>query len=269
MSRFLNKTGMLRTLALNSFKAIDEGYYNAEAYNLDSHSAFSLRNYILACPGFPIICEIKFSSPSRGTILDSSKIDLVNLASNLAESGIVGLSVVTQPYMFNGSIHYLANVRKAVTVPILMKDIIVSEIQIDTAKRIGADCILLIKTLFDEGLAEGSIDKFIEYAEKKGLNVLVEVHKDLEYKEALSSNYKRHLIGINNRNLDSLDVNLDVTKSLLQKYDKGKNIVISESGISNSEQIRELSSLGVDGFLIGTSIMESEDPISKVREWVR
>jgi indole-3-glycerol phosphate synthase len=109
----------------------------------------------------------------------------------------------------------------------------------------------------------------MEYAEKKGLNVLVEVHKDLEYREVLSSNYKRHLIGINNRNLDTLDVNLDVTKSLLQKYDKGKNIVISESGISNSEQIKELSSLGVDGFLIGTSIMESEDPISKVREWVR
>jgi indole-3-glycerol phosphate synthase len=171
--------------------------------------------------------------------------------------------------MFNGSIHYLADVRKAVTVPILMKDIIVSEIQIDAAKRIGADCILLIKTLFDEGLAEGSIEKFMEYAEKKGLNVLVEVHKDLEYSEVLSSNYKRHLIGINNRNLDTLDVNLDVTKSLLQKYDKGKNIVISESGISNLEQIKELSSLGVDGFLIGTSIMESEDPISKVREWVR
>lgn len=109
----------------------------------------------------------------------------------------------------------------------------------------------------------------MEYAEKKGLNVLVEVHNDLEYREVLSSNYKRHLIGINNRNLDTLDVNLDVTKSLLQKYDKGKNIVISESGISNSEQIKELSSLGVDGFLIGTSIMESEDPISKVREWVR
>jgi len=260
---------MLRTLALNSFKAINEGYYNAEAYNFESHSAFSLRNYILACSGFPIICEIKFSSPSRGTILDSSKVDLVNLASKLSESGIVGLSVVTQPYMFNGSIHYLADVRKAVTVPILMKDIIVSEIQIDAAKRIGADCILLIKTLFDEDLAEGSIEKFMEYAEKKGLNVLVEVHNDLEYREVLSSNYKRHLIGINNRNLDTLDVNLDVTKSLLQKYDKGKNIVISESGISNSEQIKELSSLGVDGFLIGTSIMESEDPISKVREWVR
>lgn len=260
---------MLRTLALNSFKAIDEGYYNAEMYSLDSHSTFSLQKYILTCPGFPIICELKFSSPSRGTILDSSQINLVNLAGGLAESGIVGLSVVTQPYMFSGSIHYLASVRKTVAVPILMKDIIVSEIQIDAAKRIGADCVLLIKTLFDEGLAEGTIDRFIEYAEKKGLHVLIEVHKDLEYKEVLSSHDKRNLIGINNRNLDSLDVNLDVTKSLVRKYDKGKNIIISESGISNSDQIKELSSLGVDGFLIGTSIMEAEDPISAIRELVR
>jgi indole-3-glycerol phosphate synthase len=169
--------------------------------------------------------------------------------------------------MFKGSIHYLARVRKTVTVPILMKDIIVSEIQIDAAKRIGADCILLIKTLFDQGLAEGTLDRFIDYAENKGLHVLIEVHKDSEYREVLTSRNKRHLIGINNRNLDSLDVNLDVTRTLLRKYEKGKKIIISESGISNLDQIKELSSLGVDGFLIGTSIMESEDPISKVREW--
>lgn len=269
MSRFLNNTGLLRTLADNSFKAIDEGYYNAEMYNLDSHSTFSLRNCILACSGFPIICEIKFSSPSRGTILEYNQIDLVNLAGRLAESGIVGLSVVTQPFMFKGSIHYLARVRKTVTVPILMKDIIVSEIQIDAAKRIGADCILLIKTLFDQGLAEGTLDRFIDYAENKGLHVLIEVHKDSEYREVLTSRNKRHLIGINNRNLDSLDVNLDVTRTLLRKYEKGKKIIISESGISNLDQIKELSSLGVDGFLIGTSIMESEDPISKVREWCK
>lgn len=266
MSRFVKKTGVLRTLADNSFRAIDEGHYDAEKYSLHSHTALSLRNYILANTEVPIICEIKFASPSRGTILDSSAINLVNLAGKLTTSGIVGLSVVTQPYMFKGSIDFLAKIRKTVTVPILMKDIIVSDVQIDAAKRIGADCILLIKSVFDEGLAEGTIEKFIDYAENKGLHVLLEVHQESEYKEVLSGVNDRLLIGINNRNLNNLDVDIDVTKRLLQSYKKGKNVVISESGISNSKQIGDLLAMGADAFLVGTSIMESEDPLSKVKE---
>jgi indole-3-glycerol phosphate synthase len=261
-----DRSGVLRTLVQNSYKAIDEGYYNAEMYNFGSHSAISLLDRIVATTQIPIICEIKFSSPSHGKILDSNHLDLVNLAGKLAESGIVGLSVITQPYLFRGSIHYLAKVRRAIAVPILMKDLIVSEIQIDAAKRVGADCILLIKTIFDDGLAEGTIDRFVKYAENKGLNVLIEVHKGSEYKEVIHNGNKRHLIGINNRNLDNLTVDLNVTKALIRNYGKGNKIVISESGIHNADQIRDLSSLGVDGYLIGTSIMESEDPVSKVRE---
>lgn len=266
MSRFVNKNGLLRTLTQNSFRAIDEGHYDAERYDLDSHSALSLQNYILTSTQVPIICEIKFASPSRGTILDSNGVDLMNLAGKLTASGIVGLSVVTQPYMFKGSIDFLAKIRKTVTVPILMKDIIVSDVQIDAAKKIGADCILLIKTVFDEGLAEGTMEKFMDYAENKGLYVLVEVHQESEYKEVLSGFGDRRLIGINNRNLNNLDVDIDVTKRLLQSYEKGKNVVISESGISNSKQIGELLAIGADAFLVGTSIMESEDPLLKVKE---
>jgi indole-3-glycerol phosphate synthase len=98
------------------------------------------------------------------------------------------------------------------------------------------------------------------------LHVLIEVHKESEYKDVLSGSNKRLLIGINNRNLDNLDVDLDVTKRLLQKYNKGKNIIVSESGISNSKQIGDLLSVGADAFLVGTSIMESQDPLSKVKE---
>jgi indole-3-glycerol phosphate synthase len=266
LSRFVKKSGLLRTLAENSFKAIDDGSYDAEKYSLDSHTALSLQNYILATTKVPIICEIKFASPSRGTILDSSGIDLVNLAGKLTSSGIVGLSVVTQPYMFSGSIDFLAKIRKSVTVPILMKDIIVSEVQIDAAKRIGADCVLLIKSVFDEGLAEGTMEKFIDYAENKGLHVLLEVHEESEFKEVVSEINNRYLIGINNRNLNDLDVDIDVTKRLLQSYNKGKNLIISESGISNNIQIKELLAMGADAFLVGTSIMEAEDPVIKVKE---
>ncbi|MDP9197096.1 MAG: indole-3-glycerol-phosphate synthase [Thermoproteota archaeon] len=266
MSKFFNKNGLLRTLVNNSYKAIDEGYYDAEKYHLYNHCAISFRKHILSCTHVPIISEIKFSSPSRGTIVNPNDIDLVHLAEGLVRSGVVGLSILTQPYMFKGSIDHLAKVRKAVSVPILMKDIIVSDVQIDAAKRIGADCILLIKTIFDDGMTEGSMEKFMQYAQDKDLYVLVEVHKESEFKEVMDSIKEPFLIGINNRNLNSLNVDLDVTKRLLQTYHKGNKIIISESGISNSDQIRSLRSLGVDAFLVGTSVMESKDQISKVEE---
>ena len=266
MSKFFNRNGLLETLVNNSYKAVDEGYYDAEKYHLDNHCAISFRKSILSCTHVPIISEIKFSSPSRGTIVDPSDIDLVHLAEGLVSSGVVGLSILTQPYMFKGSIDYVAKVRKAVRVPILMKDIIVSEVQIDAAKRIGADCILLIKTIFDDGMAEGTIERFMQYAQAKALYVLVEIHKESEFKEVMNSIKEPLLIGINNRNLDNLNVDLDVTKRLLQTCQKGNKVIISESGISTSDQIRSLRPLGVDAFLVGTSIMESKDQISKVAE---
>ena len=147
-----------------------------------------------------------------------------------------------------------------------MKDIIVSQVQIDAAKRIGADCILLIKTIFDDGMAEGTIEKFMQYAQDKDLHVLVEIHKESEFKEVMNSIKEPLLIGINNRNLNNLNVDLDVTKRLMQTFQKGNKVIISESGISTPEQIRSLRTSGVDAFLVGTSIMESKDQISKVAE---
>ncbi|MGI0035288.1 MAG: hypothetical protein ACRD98_05410, partial [Nitrososphaera sp.] len=116
----------------------------------------------------------------------------------MTESGAVGLSVLTQPYVFEGSIEYLAAIRKAVTVPLLMKDIIVSRVQIDAARKTGADCVLLIKTVFDRDLAEESIENLAEYAARKSLSVIIEVHTDGEFAQVLKS--KQDLIGINNRN---------------------------------------------------------------------
>ena len=266
MSKFFNKNGFLSTLVANSYKAVDEGYYDAEKYHLDNHYAISFRKYILSCTHVPIISEIKFSSPSRGRIVDPHDVDLIHLAEGLVNSGVVGLSILTQPYMFDGSIDYVAKVRKAVRVPILMKDIIVSQVQIDAAKRIGADCILLIKTIFDDGMAEGTIEKFMQYAQDKDLHVLVEIHKESEFKEVMNSIKEPLLIGINNRNLNNLNVDLDVTKKLMQSFQKGNKVIISESGISTPEQIRSLRTSGVDAFLVGTSIMESKDQISKVAE---
>jgi indole-3-glycerol phosphate synthase len=145
-----------------------------------------------------------------------------------------------------------------------MKDIIVSEVQIDAARKIGADCILLIKTVFDNGFAEGSMEKFTDYATRKGLEVISEIHSGNEFKEILKN--KKQLIGINNRNLSTLEVDINVTVKLLQEFDKQNNIIISESGISKSEEIKKLRSIGVDAFLVGTSIMESENFFEKIKD---
>lgn len=269
MSKFVRPEFNLKTLTDNSYRSIEEGAYNTENYNLDKHDPISLKKRIITCTHAPLIAEIKFASPSKGRIIDNNKIDIIELASTLVTSGSIGLSVVTQPYQFYGSIKYLAMIRKAVNVPLLMKDVIVSEIQIDAAKRIGSDCILLIKSVFDQDLAESSIEKLVEYASKKALQVIIEVHSEKEFEEVLnlSESYRNNLVGINNRNLNDLKVDIHTTERLLRNHDKAKNIVISESGIYTAREIQFLKKAGADAFLIGTSIMESDDIASTVRKF--
>lgn len=266
LSKFFSRETGLKTLADNSYKAVDEGMYDADKYDYANHTVISLRKVILTCTHVPIISEIKFSSPSKGKILDQSKIIPKDLAIQMTNSGSVGISVLTQPYLFDGSIDNLASIRKSVNVPLLMKDIIVSEAQIDAARKIGADCILLIKAVFDNGFAEGSLEKFTDYAIKKGLEVITEVHSEDEFREVLKNSNKKQIIGINNRNLSTLEVDISVTIELLQKLDKQNNIIISESGISKSDEIKKLRSIGVDAFLVGTSIMESGNVFEKIKE---
>ena len=268
MSRFIKPRSNLKLLADNSYKAIDEGAYNAENYDFKRHDSISLKKAIISCNHTPIITEIKFASPSKGQIVAQTEINLIQLAFNMISSGSIGLSVLTQPYLFNGSIDYIYSIRKKIPVPILMKDIIVSDIQIDAAKRVGADCVLLIKAIFDQNLAENGLEKLAEYAYRKGLQILVEVHSENEFADCLKlkENY-RDLIGINNRDLNDLQIDVLTTYRLLKKFDKGKNIIISESGIQNTDDIRYLKNAGADAFLIGTSIMESNNIASKVREF--
>ena len=266
MSKFVRPEFSLKTLTDNSYKSIEQGAYDAETYNLHMHDPISLKKRIVTCIHAPLITEIKFASPSKGRIIDNNKIDVIGLASTLVTSGSIGLSVVTQPYLFYGSIKYLAMIRKAVNVPLLMKDVIVSEMQMDAAKRVGSDCVLLIKSVFDQDLAEGSMEKFVEYASKKALQVIIEVHSEREFEEVLNSeSYQNNLIGINNRNLNDLKIDIHTTERLLGNHDKKKNIVISESGITTAKEIQFLKKAGADAFLIGTSIMESDDIASKVR----
>jgi indole-3-glycerol phosphate synthase len=272
--RFPTTKSMLKTLVKNSFKAIDEGMYEIKwDREYINHACLSMRNNILQCKQNSLITEIKYASPSRGTIVDYNEMKVEEIAITMEKAGATGISILAQPYLFNGSIRNILRARKYVTVPILMKDIVVSDVQIKAAKKAGADCILLIKTVFDNDLSEGSLETLAEYAKKIGLEVILETHDEIEFSEAVKTNSKSKrpfsIIGINNRNLSTLEVDLDTTVRILSENSKSNNIVISESGISGPTDIIKLKSAGADAFLIGTTLMEkSKEMGQNIKELV-
>jgi indole-3-glycerol phosphate synthase len=266
MVRFQHHDSFLYRLADNSYRALDDGAYDLNTSDIKSHDILDLRKRIISCPYVPIIGEIKYSSPSHGVLLDE-KFSPSYLAETMTESGAIAISVLTQPYEFHGSIYHITAIRNKINAPILMKDIVVSDVQINTARKIGADSILFIKSVFDNNLAEGDLENYLDYANRIGLKAVVEVHTEMEFAEALKLvEGSNNILGINNRNLDTLEVDTSVTTEILKKQSKGKSVVISESGISDSQTIRELRKVGADGFLVGTSLVQSSDIGHKLGE---
>jgi indole-3-glycerol phosphate synthase len=251
---------ILKRLVNNSQMAIDDGVYDVEC-DLQQ-STKDLIQIINTYGHATLLTEIKFSSPSLGKIRTLT--DPASIARQMIAGGSKALSVLTQPNLFNGSPEYFMKVRESVDVPLLMKDIMIDKIQIDTAKKIGADYILLIQSLFDQGFLK-EIDEFIDYAHKKGLKVLLEVHTKQEFENAKKT--KADLIGINNRNLDTLEIDLKTTERVLEGFNKTRPI-LSESGIETPEDIQYLKKCGADAFLIGSSIMKSKNIEEQVRKLV-
>jgi len=252
----------LDLLALDAKRTIEEGYYETAA-RVDA-SSISMKDAILEFEGAPIISEIKFASPSAGTIRTSY--DLKGVARDMEEGGAVGVSILAEPKRFKGHIDFIAEVRGELTIPILMKDIILSQAQIDAASRIGADAVLLIQSIFDRGYSEKGIENMIDYAHSKGLEVLLEVHTEEEFISALKTD--ADMIGINNRDLRTLEVDLGVTERILKKCPSNTDVLVSESGISSPEDIRFLRACGVRAFLVGTAIMKANKVKEKVTELV-
>jgi len=251
---------MLEKLANNSQKAISDGTYEISYKN--SKSEKDLIKQIRGNKHASLITEVKFSSPSLGNIREIS--DPVMIAKQMVDGGAVGLSVLTQPYLFNGSPDYFTKIRKSVKVPLLMKDIVVDKSQIDAAEKLGADMVLLIQAIFDKKFAK-DIDEFVSYAHKKKLLVLLESHTKKEFSD--SAKTKADILGINNRNLDTLEIDLETTKSILKDRDE-KRIIISESGVESPKDIQFLKKCGADAFLVGSSIMKSKDIKGLVSELV-
>jgi indole-3-glycerol phosphate synthase len=251
---------ILKKLVTNSQIAIDDGVYDVDVNLQKSDQDF--KQIITSNPHATLLTEIKFASPSLGKIRTIG--DPTVIAKQMIAGGSKALSILTQPHLFNGSPEYFIKVRQAVDVPLLMKDIMIDKIQIDAAKKIGADYMLVIQSLFDQKFLT-DIDEFIAYGHKQGLNILLEVHTREEFQNALKT--EADIIGINNRNLDTLEINLKTTESVLSGYGDSR-LILSESGINTSEDIQYLKKSGANAFLIGSSIMKSDNIEEQVRKLV-
>ena len=242
---------ILEKLVQNSRNAIDDGVYDISE-SLPK-SKINLEEIITKSQHAPLITEVKFSSPALGKIRKIS--NPVDIALEMVNGGASALSVLTQPYLFDGSPDIFMKIRNVVKIPMLMKDITIDKVQIDAAKKIGADYFLLIQSLFDKKMVR-DIEELIDYGHKNGVKVLVEAHTLNEFENACNTN--ADIIGINNRNLDTLKIDLNTTKEILEKSNHSK-IVISESGIETQDNIRFLHKCGADAYLVGSSIMKTDD----------
>jgi len=254
-------TDFLDKLISDAEKRIMGGYYdgNVEVH----HEHLSLSRAIKSSNHNAIIAEIKPKSPARGTLRVG--LDPKDAAVQLARGGATALSILTEPDNFGGTMESLVQIRPTVDIPLLMKDVVIGVRQIDAARNSGADCVLLMLSVMSRKEIQPA--DLIKKAHDSQLEVVLEVHdtKELE----LASQTEAEIIGINNRNLKDLAIDLNTTTRLLDSATplRGKT-VISESGFETIEDIRRLKRTHVNGFLIGSSIMLATNLEGKVREFV-
>lgn len=198
-----------------------------------------------------VIAEVKKASPSKGII--RQRFEPAEIARSYEAGGATCLSVLTDERYFQGHDDYLGQARNACSLPILRKDFVVSDYQINEARALGADCILLIVAALDIM----QLTVFYDRATNLGLDVLIEVHNEAELAAALS--LQPGMIGINNRNLKTFETSLATTEELLAKVPDG-TAVITESGIHSRADVERMLSAGVYGFLVGEAFMRAEDP---------
>ncbi len=220
----------------------------------------SLKRYILKEGKSGIIAEIKRQSPSRGVINPDVSVERTSIG--YMQAGASALSVLTDSAFFGGSSEDLTLARKYNFCPILRKDFIIDEYQIVEAKSIGADAILLIASILDPA----KLKSLASFARSLQLEVLLEVHNENELNAHIES--APELVGVNNRNLDTFEVDIAVSQKLVERIPK-EMIKISESGIDSPHTAVALGNVGYDGFLIGELFMRSSRPEKAALEFIR
>jgi indole-3-glycerol phosphate synthase len=208
--------------------------------------------------GYRIIAEMKRASPSRGLL--SHDYDPERLAREYEEGGAAALSVLTEARFFQGGPEHLEAARRGSSLPILRKDFILEDVQVEESRAMGADAILLIAAILDPGV----LRRLLERAQALGMQALVEIHDRDELASALAAGAT--LVGVNNRDLATLRVDLSVSLDLAAELPEGI-LRVSESGLSRREDLERLARAGYDAFLVGEALMTSQRPASCLREW--
>ena len=204
-----------------------------------------------------IIAEVKKASPSKGLICKT--FPYLEIAKAYAKGNAAAISVLTEPKYFKGANEYLMEIKQEVTLPILRKDFIIDPIQIYEARAIDADALLLIVA----ALSVKDLHHYLKLASSLGMDALVETHDEREVEMALEAGAE--IIGVNNRNLQTFEVSLEISERLRELVPKDK-VFVAESGIHTEEDVRRLKKIGADALLIGESIVKSKQPVHKLRQ---
>jgi indole-3-glycerol phosphate synthase len=224
-----------------------------------SSPTVSLRKYIQRKDKSGIIAEIKRKSPSRGLINQYISVERTSIG--YMQAGASALSVLTDKQFFGGSNEDLITARKFNFCPILRKDFTIDEYQILEAKSIGADAILLIAAVLDKA----QLKSLASFAQSLNLEVLLEVHDEIELRNSLDSG--ADLIGVNNRNLKTFEVSIEISKKLSSLI-PDSFVKVSESGISSPNTIMELKQFGFEGFLMGENFMKHSIPEREAKAFI-
>ena len=209
-----------------------------------------------------IIAEIKKASPSAGLLIQN--FNPLNIAKLYVDNGASFLSVLTEEDFFLGKLDHIKNIKKNYQIPILCKDFFIDTYQVALAKSFGADCILIILSAIDKMLAKD----LYQAANDLNISTLVEVHSENEAEIALS--FENSIIGINNRNLKTLEISLNTSVKLSKILNSHKNPLICESGIHSIQEIKFIiENAKIHNFLIGESLLRSKDIASKLKEFAQ
>lgn len=249
----------LERLVRNAESLVEEGYYNVAPHAPRSPSFLD----VLGKSNAPaVIAEIKFASPTMERRQPAVTFDV--LLDRMVASRPLGLSVLAEPRIFGGHLDY---VRRSASkgVPVLMKDIVVDERQVAAAAECGASAVLLIQATESRGLLRQSLQSLVDVAHDRDLDVLLEVHTLDEWDAAVQMD--ADILGINNRDLVTMEVDLETTARLLSSRAKDRP-VIAMSGIDRREQVHAMLRAGADAVLIGSAIMASPDPSRKLEEFL-